>query len=479
MHRSRTSFVHRALRVARLVGPLCGLLACKREVDPGPPLTEVTGVSAVLSDVARDPNVVEVNLVARKQSLMLGPGLSFEMLTYDGLFPGPLLQAKVGDRVIVHFTNHIGAPTTIHWHGVRVPDFMDGSPMVRAPIPDGGSFTYDFVVPEAATFWFHPHVDTAYQLNHGLYAPFVVHSPLDPVYDEERMIMLDDLAVDASGALLPELGTYTDQVLGQLGNVLLTNGRPSELAVVESAEGRVERWRILDAANARTMQLRLTGPAHFRVIATDGGLLPTPYTTSTLTISPGQRYDLEVSYDGPGTVQLESNVTLNEVDGGVFQGWKPVFVANAVATGMPPRTIGWPDVPPIEERTPNRNAAIDFSVASDGDGGVLWMINGSAMHTTPLYGFELGDTVDLTLTNYSSVPHPFHLHGQFFTLMDGGTPETQLPGLRDTVLVPAGLSMHVAGRMDNPGRWMMHCHILEHAELGMMAEITVGDAGIP
>lgn len=452
--------------------------ACKNEVTPAR-FARVTGVTDVLGDWSRDPKVVEVYVVAKKQMVTIANGIAFEMVTYNGLFPGPLLEAEVGDRVIVHFRNEIGQPTTIHWHGVRVPDSMDGSPVLQAPVQNGGSFTYDFVVPEASTFWFHPHVNTAYQVDHGMYAPFVVHSPLDPAYDEERMIILDDLKLDGSGQLVPELATVADRVDGQLGNLLLTNGHPSDLAVVQTAEGRVERWRILDAANARTMRLRLTGPAHFRVIATDGGLLPTPYAPTEVTISPGQRYDLEVSYDGPGTVTLESYASLTGADGGVTQGWMPVYVAEAAATGTSPRVIPWPAVPALPSRTPTRTANVDFDILNDPDAGVLWTINGSTMHAAPIYAFDVGDTIDLYLRNYSAVPHPFHLHGQFFTLMDGGTPETQLPGLRDTVLVPGGQSLHVATYMDNPGRWMMHCHILEHAELGMMAEITVGDAGVP
>lgn len=440
------------------------------------PIAEVSGV---LRDRNPDPRIVEVDLDARLSTTELVPGVATNVMTYEGLFPGPLLEANVGDHVTVHFTNHLGEDTTIHWHGVRVPDSMDGSPRIQSPVPDGGSFTYHFVVPEAATFWFHPHVNTHVQVEHGLAAPFVVHDPLDPEYDRERVLMLDDVLLDDAGQIAPEFGTTGERFWGRLGRVLLTNGKPSSSYRVSARKGDVERWRMVDVANARAMRLRLVGPAHFRVIATDGGLLPAPYTTDEVLFGPGMRFDLEVSYDGPGEVRLENYAAITESDGGVSEAWRPMLSVDVADSNRVPRAIDWPAVPPLPTRTPNRTVPFTFEVAIDPDAGVQWMINGQVFPTDPFYAFDLGETVDMSVTNLTSYEHPFHLHGQFFTIHDAGTPYTMQPGLKDTVLVPPGGNLRVTSYLDNAGRWMIHCHNLEHATLGMMGEITVGDAGMP
>ncbi len=116
------------------------------------------------------------------------------MWTYNGLVPGPMIRARVGDRVVVHFTNNLAEETTIHWHGLRVPAAMDGMPgHSQAPIQPGGTFDYDFVVPDASTFWYHPHMNAAVQEGNGLYGAFIVDDPAEPtdLGDEVVMVLSD------------------------------------------------------------------------------------------------------------------------------------------------------------------------------------------------------------------------------------------------------------------------------------------------
>ena len=120
-------------------------------------------------------------------------------------------------------------PTTVHWHGLRIPDAMDGSPMIQAPIPAGGTFTYDFLVPDAGSFWYHPHVNTHDQLERGLYGALIVQGRDDPLYDLERSLVLDDVRLDASGAIAPPSVEGLDGLTGRWGDVFLTNGAIASL----------------------------------------------------------------------------------------------------------------------------------------------------------------------------------------------------------------------------------------------------------
>ena len=434
---------------------------------------EILGLAPV-ADEDPDPDVVEVNLSAAPTQVQLAEDFELSMYSYNGQLPGALIQAKVGDEVVVHFTNDLDEPTTIHWHGLRISDQMDGNPRIQNPVQPGKTFTYRFVVPEAGTFWYHPHVRANEQVEKGLYGVLVVHDPEDPEYDAERVIVVDDILLD--GDQIADFLAYHPEIMhGRYGNVLLTNGRADDV-VVQGEPGQVERWRIINTANARTMSLSITG-ASFRVIASDGGRLSEPYETDRLQVAVGQRFDVEVAIADAGQVQVVSHVlTLNEQDEVVEIGI-PVWTLEVPTSAEAP---AWPEWTPMEMPRPSFDMITEemtFNAYQTPLGEVQWTINGEAFREEPLFTFAQGDVVRLRLTNDAGPEHPFHLHGQFFTIVDQGTTETRQPGFKDTVLVPGFSTVEVIAYMDNPGRWMAHCHILEHAELGMMSEIVVTPAG--
>ncbi len=436
-------------------------------------LPELWGVGPAVADTNPDPDIVEVELVARYEDITIGEGMTFEMMTYNGSFPGPVIQAKVGDRVIVHFRNELVQETTVHWHGLRISDQMDGSPRIQDPVVSGATFTYDFVVPEAGTFWYHPHVRSNFQVERGLYGMLVVSDELDPEYDLERGLVLDDILVDFDTGTLPgHLASHPELMHGRTGNVLLTNGMEiSEAPRGEATQGDVERWRIVNTANARTLELSVSG-ASVRVIGVDGGKLPVPYTTDRLLVPVGQRYDLEVSYDSAGPVELIAHVlVLNEADEVVEEPF-PMFSVDVTPSAETPRVIDWPTIEPLPERAVDEEVTIAMNAIND-ETGLHWTLNGVADREEPLFTWGEGRTVRIRLVNEAGPEHPFHLHGQFFQIVDTGQPWTQQPGLKDTVLVPGLETVEIIAYLDNPGRWMAHCHILEHAELGMMGEIIV------
>ena len=152
-------------------------------------------------DTNPDPNVVEVAITAKIAEVEVAPGRTVRAWTYNGGLPGPLIRTKVGDRLIVHFVNELDEPTTIHWHGVRVPIEMDGVPGIsQDPVKKGESFTYDFVVRDASLYWYHPHVMSAAQVGYGLYGALLVEDPADGVgVADMTTIVLSDIGFDGKG----------------------------------------------------------------------------------------------------------------------------------------------------------------------------------------------------------------------------------------------------------------------------------------
>ena len=387
-------------------------------------MPDVLGVNA-LADENDDPNIVEVTLTAGTSSTTYLPGKKAQVFAYNGMLPGPVLKAKVGDHVIVHFKNKLAEATTIHWHGLRISDQMDGSPRVQTPVKPGATFTYDFVVPDAGSFWYHPHINTAEQVEKGLYAPIVVFDPAkDPTYDAERFLVLDDIRLEDDGTISPQ-SKMDGMMGGRFGNMMLTNGRPVKEAVASAEQGTVERWRIVNSANARTMVIGVEG-ASFRVIATDGGLLPEPYTTSKITVPIGQRYDLEVTYDRPGSAKLVNWVDSADANGNPTTVKMTSFAVDVAASDRVPRDIAYPSVT-FPDRMPDGKATITLDAVQSND--MPWTINGKSDPMAPLFTWPQGATIDVTIVNNVQMEHPFHLHGQFFQILDA-----KQPGLKDVVL---------------------------------------------
>jgi FtsP/CotA-like multicopper oxidase with cupredoxin domain len=431
----------------------------------------VWGVPA-LEDKNPDPNVVEVSLEAAPTTLSYEDGKTTKVIAFNGSIPGPLLRAKVGDEVIVHFKNNQESPTTIHWHGLRIPDVMDGSPRIQDPVPPGGEFEYRFRVPDAGTFWYHPHIRANDQIEAGLYGAIIIDGPNEPAYDLDRFLVLDDILLDDDGAVkLQSFSSGPNAMHGRIGDLLLTNGKPAKDATAVAKQGQVERWRLVNSANARTFRLAIEG-ARFRVIGTDGGLLSEPYTTERLDLPVGARFDLEVSYDAPGTAKLISYVYALDSSDKIIDVPTDALQVD-VAAGEAPRSIEWPVIAPLPKRAPDQTVDIVINAVQTPSGKIEWQLNGVSHSMTghehdPLFTFKRGATVRMRLENKVGPEHPFHLHGQFFTIRD-----KKLPGLKDVVLVAGMATVEIDAYFDNPGRWMAHCHNLEHAELGMMSEIVV------
>jgi len=432
-----------------------------------------------LTDTNSDPNIVEVELVAAEGSHDYLPGKRADVWGFrDGArpgskvtIPGPMLEGKLGDRVIVHFRNDLPEETTIHWHGIRLPHRHDGTPASQQPIPPGGTFDYEFSLVDAGLFWFHPHMRGDVQIERGLYAPLRVLADDGLDVAADRVFVLDDVKLASTGKL-SDLTDSLDLMLGRQGNVIIVNGQSGR--VVDAASGSRERWRFVNTANGRYFHLELPG-YRFLVVGWDGGLVNTPYETERLLLAPGERYDVIVELTGaPGDRLTLRTVHYDRGHSIPDPGPIELLTVELGAEGAPsralPATFGTVRPVVFDTATPRRRFILreDDSIPA----APVFTINDEAFpNITPVQA-SMGTEV-WEILNESEMDHPFHLHGMSFQVLDdAGAPLAPL-GWKDTFNVIRGTTRRFVVKIDAPGRWMYHCHILEHAERGMMGELEV------
>ncbi|MCL4866606.1 MAG: multicopper oxidase domain-containing protein, partial [Gemmatimonadales bacterium] len=196
--------------------------------------------------------VVRVELEASEFDWEFVPGQQTRAWGFNRQVPGPVIEARVGDVLEIHLVNHLPEPTVVHWHGLRIPAAMDGTGMVQRPVGPGERFTYRFRVPDAGTFWYHSHYNETVQLERGLYGALIVRGPAEPVLDADRVLVLDDVALQEDGQVKPP-GGWVESHDGREGEVRLVNGRQEP--EIQVAAGQVERWRVVNAASARYVRL--------------------------------------------------------------------------------------------------------------------------------------------------------------------------------------------------------------------------------
>ena len=434
-------------------------------------------------DLNPDPRVVEVTLDARVATVETAPGHRFEAFTYNGTLPGPLIRVRVGDRLIVKFTNHLPQPTTVHWHGLRIPIQMDGVPDVSQPeVKTGETFVYDFTVPDAGLYWYHPHVMSAAQVGFGLYGALLVEDPSEDAsaYDEIVMV-LSDVEVDEKGKLGdPESGGSTGMAFGREGNWVLVNGR--EMPTMRARAGVPQRWRVVNAAKSRYFQLDPDGP-RFTTIGGDGGLNTAPTDSDTLVIAPGERIDAIFTPVAKSGNTLTVDWRLFNRGYGSVEARIPIGPLFEIAIdGAPPSSRVTPPVlsrriEPLET-TGAKEVNVELTIGQRSNGSFEYGINGVPFQKNKPFTAKPGEIQIWNLVNTTAWSHPFHIHGFFFQVLDKDGKPVRPLAWKDTVDVPFKSSLKIAVKFDEgrPGAWMFHCHVLDHADGGLMGHVMVGTA---
>jgi FtsP/CotA-like multicopper oxidase with cupredoxin domain len=432
----------------------------------------------VLVNTSTVPHTVEVTLTAEVKRLSIRPGTTTEVFTYNGTVPGPTLEMREGDHVIVHFHNKLPEETTIHWHGLHVPITSDGSPFY--PIQPGGQKDYVFTVPHgsAGTYWYHPHPHfrAGYQVAKGLVGAIIVRADDDPLPTiPEKLLVLTDNRFMADGTVdisdPKSVQGSVDLENGREGNVVFVNGQVMPKLTIRS--GEVQLWRVVNATAARVFRLAIPGQT-LTYVGSDGGLFEKPEEVKDIVIANSERAELLVRGTGaPGSVTVLQSLPYDRYMPQTRPSdWDTPLDLLSVQYSTAPPVIA-PAIPAtlrrIEALDPAKSRATRVLVLSQG------LINGRIMDMDRVdVSGRLGDTEIWQLENVVGMDHPFHLHGFQFQVLDrNGVPEKQRRW-KDTVNVPKHESVRIIVRYDdNPGKWMFHCHILDHEDHGMMGILEV------
>ncbi|MGI9510318.1 MAG: multicopper oxidase family protein [Geminicoccaceae bacterium] len=463
---------------------------------------ETGAASALIANAQPFPSFAqtsdEISLTAAPSMVSL-VGESYpstEVWAFNGQVPGPVVRKRRGERLEITVTNDLPEPTTVHWHGLRVPVGMDGVPYIsQPPIAPGETFRYAFDLEDAGTFWYHPHINSSEQVGRGLYGALIVEEEDAPEVDRELLWLLDDWRLDPEARIAPFGVMHDASHAGRIGNSATINGRIREVENVQAGE-RI-RLRLINAANARVFGLDFRDLDPW-IIALDGQPTePHRLDGTKLTLGPGMRADLILDMVGePGSETLL-------VDGhyGAERAYELIRFAYSEqapmrdAMPLPPKALSPNPIAEPDLDNAERHRFVFEGGAMGGMRGAmmggrmmdlrdlaakgrLWAINGKVpgdlYREPPLLRTALGSSHVIELVNRTAFEHPIHLHGHGFRILSrNGLPAEHRP-FADTVLLGVDETIEIALVTDNPGKWMFHCHILEHQASGMMGIVQVG-----
>jgi FtsP/CotA-like multicopper oxidase with cupredoxin domain len=413
-------------------------------------------------------SVVELRAAAAQWEIAAGHAVAGYAL--NGHVPGPTIHVRAGEELVVRLANGLDEPTVIHWHGLRVPAEMDGTDLVQRPVEPGQSFEYRFTPPDAGTYWYHSHANETEQMERGLYGAFIVRGDDDPQLDAERVLLFDDLTLTRAGQIA-RFGGFEQRHDGRQGDAALLNGRTD--TCFELSAGQVERWRCVNAASARYIRLSLGGRA-FQIIGSDGGLLTEPEAASEVLLTPGERVDLAVGpFDEGDAFGIDS---LAYTRGAGWPGKEDVTRFGTAHVGhAAPSHACIPSplrrIEPLVSGHVESNRTVVLGSRLDKRRGVDFTVAGERHHEDD--PVKVGELQVWDVVNETHMEHPFHLHGFFFQVLDDDGAASPLRW-KDTVNIPGESTVRIAWMPDDrPGRWMYHCHILEHHAAGMMASFEV------
>jgi FtsP/CotA-like multicopper oxidase with cupredoxin domain len=418
---------------------------------------------------------------------------------YDGTVPGPELRVRQGQPVRITVANKLDEDTTVHWHGIRLPNAMDGVPgLTQKPIRPDESFVYEFTPPDAGTFWYHPHADTLQQLGRGLAGALIVEEVEPVAVDRDLLWVIEDWRLDDEGRITGGFGNRMEAGMsGRIGNTVTINGRVPGPVSVKAGERL--RLRLVNAALARIVGLRFEG--HMPVVVAHDGQPCDPHSPEggRIVLGPAMRADIIIDMTGkPGQTYRVIDDFYNDL------AYKFADLAYDGKPAAEPRSDAPPKLPANPLPEPDLAAAERHEIALQGGmmggmgmmggggmmgrggmmsgmmgGGATWAMNGMSMtgdgqpNMPPLFMIKRGKSFVLALRNETAWWHPMHLHGHSFRIITRNGKPNPRKEWRDTVLLPPRETVNLAFVADQPGDWMFHCHVTDHQEAGMMGVIRV------
>ncbi len=436
-----------------------------------------------------DDGFIALKASPAKAQLLAQGEKATDVWAYGRTVPGPLLRVRQGERLKVRFINALPMASTIHWHGIRIDNAMDGvAGLTQDPVPPGGRFDYAFTAPDAGTYWYHPHFRTSEQLARGLYGLLIVEEPTPPGFDADLPLAIDDWRLTEDGAIHEaSLGAMMDKShAGRLGNWVTVNGI-SGPALTLPTNGWV-RLRLVNTSNARVLRLKI-GTLGGRVIALDGQpVTGTQEDAKILTLAPAQRADIALRVPGEPDTKMELLAMAGdrEISIATLATRGPAVQAHPMPQ-LPPNPLpvlsGLQDARQVELRMAGgargtmREATHKGQVLTIRElvrAGQAWSFNGISGRTEdPLFRVGRGQTVVVNMINDTAWPHAMHFHGHHVQVIERNGKKVQNAPWRDTELMERGEVVKVAFPAENVGKWMIHCHMLEHQAAGMATWFAV------
>ncbi len=425
----------------------------------------------------------KLRLAPTRQSLVGEANPATEVWAYNGAVPGPELRFRQGERLVVPVENGLSVETTVHWHGIRLPNAMDGVPHLTQPpiAAHGGRFVYKFDLPDAGTYWYHPHLGSPEQVGRGLYGALIVEERDPPAVDRDLVWVLSDWRLDRQARNVEDFRNFMDSShAGRIGNTVTVNGAIREAFAVRAGE-RI-RLRLINASNARIYGLSFEGHQPW-VVALDGQPVA-PHWDGRVVLGPGMRADLILDCTAaPGSrhrviddFYARRAYRLLNLE---YASDKPLRETFEPAPRLPANRILQADLDKAARHRIVFGGGMMGAMPSQREHrGLFWTVNGSPVpegtHAhSPLLNLSKGKSYVVELVNDTSWHHPIHLHGHVFKVVSRNGKPVMPDQLGDTVLLDPDSRAEIAFVADNPGDWMLHCHVLEHQVTGMMAVVRV------
>lgn len=474
--------------ISALAGASIFLKACHTEADMiGEPNWIVEGgFDSPLVIPSSVSNNIQLNAGLNSASILRGK--TTNTFSYGDGILGPIIKTTQGETVNVNLQNNLSEQTNIHWHGLILPENMDGHPKDVAS--SGGSL--DYVLPimqRAGTYWYHPHPhgDTARQVFMGLAGMFIVNDNEEaslnlPSGEYEIPIILQDKRF--AGNNLDYSPTQEEVMMGYLGENIVVNGVHAPYLNIAATWYRM---RVLNGSTARVYNLSFSGGLKFYVIGSDGGLLRAAEEVTSILLGPGERLDILVDFSGLSIgkeIFLVSNKfsKYNEQGRQDFKIMKFKVERSATSDFILPSALS--EIIPLNQAEAIKTRRFDIAAMMGGDGGH----GGAGRHTINGKIFEM-ERVDETVQSATTEVwefdnmggeeiHPMHIHGVQFQVLEriGGRNEIIVSekGWKDTVLLMPGEKVKVIMKFhEYKGVFVFHCHNLEHEDDGMMLNYEI------